>query len=63
MFFFLLKIKKKDDGDWNKHNFTLHELHAFIKYVRHLAMKNHLLSFSFAMDAMDEIFVRVSDSI
>ena len=27
------KIKKKDDGDWNLHNFTLHELHAFIKYT------------------------------
>ena len=26
-------------------------------------MKNHLLSFSFAMDDMDEIFLRVLDSI
>ena len=38
-------------------------LHAFIKYMRHLVMKNHLLSFSFAMDDMDEIFLRVLDSI
>ena len=45
------------------HNYTLLELHAFIKYLRHLVMKNHLLSFSFAMDDMDEIFLRVLDSI
>ena len=38
-------------------------LHAFIKYMRHLVMKNLLLSFSFAMDEMDEIFLRVLDSI
>ena len=38
-------------------------LHAFIKYMRHLVMRNHLLSFSFAMDEMDEIFLRVLDSI
>ena len=61
MFFF--KIKKKDDGAWNYHNFTLHELHAFIKYMSsHLVMKHDLLSFSFAMDDMDEIFLRVLDS-
>ena len=31
--------------------------------MRHLVMKNHLLSFSFAMDDMDEIFLPVLDSI
>ena len=42
-----------------EHNFTLHELHAF---TRHLVMKHDLLSFSFTMDDMDEIFLRVLDS-
>ena len=45
------------------HNYTLHELNAFIKYMRHLVMKNHLLPFSFAMDDMGEIFLRVLESI
>ena len=31
--------------------------------MRYLVMKNHLLSFSFAMDDMDKIFLRVLDSI
>ena len=31
--------------------------------MRHLVMKNYLLSSSFAMDDMDEIFLRVLDSI
>ena len=31
--------------------------------TRHLGMKYDLLSFSFAMDDMDEIFFRVLDSI
>ena len=43
----------------NKHNFTLRELHAF---TRHLVMKHDLLPFSFAMDDMDEIFLRVLNS-
>ena len=60
---FFFKITKKDDGDWNEHNYTLHELHTFIKYMCHLVMKNHLLSFSFAMDDMGEIFLRVLDTI
>ena len=30
--------------------------------TRHLVMKNDLLSFSFAVDDMDEIFLRVLDS-
>ena len=38
-------------------------LHTFIKYMRHLVTKNHLLSFSIAMDDMDEIFLHVLDSI
>ena len=33
-----------------------------LKNARHLVMKHDLLSFSFAMDDMDEIFVRVLDS-
>ena len=31
-------------------------------HTRHLVMKRDLLSFSFAMDDMDEIFLRVLDS-
>ena len=48
------KIKMKDE----------HELHAFIKCKRHLLMKHaqHLLSFSFVRDEMDEISFRVLDS-
>ena len=52
------KIKKKDDGDWNLHNFTLHELHAFRKYTS-TSLSHDLLSFGFAMD---DIFLRVLDS-
>ena len=33
-----------------------------LKNTRHLVMKHDLLSFSFAMDDMDEIFLRVLDS-
>ena len=33
-----------------------------LKNTRHLVMKHDLLSFSFAMDDMDKIFLRVSDS-
>ena len=53
------KIKKKDDGDWNWHNLTLHELHAFIKYASSSYETHDLLSFSFSMD---DIFLRVLDS-
>ena len=31
-------------------------------HTRHLVMKHDLLSFSFAMDDMDEIFLRVLDN-
>ena len=60
---FFFKITKKDDDDWNEHNYTVHELHTFIKYMCHLVTKNHVLSFSFAMDDMGEIFLRVLDTI
>ena len=33
-----------------------------LQNTRHLVMKNDLLSFCFAMDDMDEIFLRVLDS-
>ena len=33
-----------------------------MKSTRHLVMKHDLLSFSFAMNDMDEIFLRVLDS-
>ena len=41
-----------------------HELHAFIKCTRRLLMKHaqHLLSFSFVRDEMDEISLRALDS-
>ena len=42
-------------------NFTLHELHAFIKYTSSNYMKHDLLSFSFATDNMNDIFLRVLD--
>ena len=53
------QIKKKDDGDCNQHNFTLRELPAFIKYT---SSSYEVRSAVFAMDDMDEIFLRVLDS-